>query len=194
MTISAQIGPPALLTYDDYLAEPETLKRYEILDGVRVWMTNPSRVHQRIEFRLMQILEAFEVASGRGRMIHAPCDVLIRHDPLRTRQPDVLFISHERLAQCPPPDDPAPLPVGPELVVEILSPSETSRTVAEKLDDYRSVGVQEVWIVDPVAQTVELVRLTETGSETASMKGRGEEVASEALPGLVASVDRIFSG
>jgi hypothetical protein len=38
--------PPAahLLTYEEYMAEPETNQRYDIIDGVRVFM-NPTRLH-----------------------------------------------------------------------------------------------------------------------------------------------------
>ena len=192
MAVTAQTTPPALLTYEAYMAEPETMSRYEILDGVRVAMTSPTARHQWIQFHVMQILAEFETRSHRGRMIHAPRDILIRRDPLRTHQPDVLFISHQRLAQCPPPTDPAPLPVGPELVVEILSPTETQRTIAAKLDDYRSVEVQEVWIVDPEVRTVEVIRLTTTGPQMIDRVGEHGQVVSAVFPGLVARVSDLF--
>lgn len=126
MTIApdAVAAPP--LTYEAYLAEGEVFRRYDILDGVR-HMTNPTRRHQRILIHLTRLLGTYEGVNGLGEVLVAPCDLLITRVPLRTRQPDVLFISHERLAQCPPPTDAAPLEVGPELVVEILSPSETAR-------------------------------------------------------------------
>ena len=36
------------LTYEQYMAEPEIRRRYDILDGVRVFMTNPTIQHQKI--------------------------------------------------------------------------------------------------------------------------------------------------
>jgi Uma2 family endonuclease len=37
------------LTYEQYLAEPEIRRRYDIIDGVRVFMTNPTIQHQEIQ-------------------------------------------------------------------------------------------------------------------------------------------------
>jgi Uma2 family endonuclease len=51
----------------------------------------------------------------------------------------------------------------PELVVEVLSPANTRSERAEKLQDYESLGVPEVWVVSPEAQTVEVLRLNENG-------------------------------
>jgi Uma2 family endonuclease len=47
----------------------------------------------------------------------------------------------------------------PELVVEVLSPADTRSERAEKLRDYESLGVPEVWVVSPEAQTVEVLLL-----------------------------------
>lgn len=45
------------------------------------------------------------------------------------------------------------------LVIEVLSPSETRKEIREKLRDYESNGVDEVWLVSPEARTVEVLRL-----------------------------------
>jgi Uma2 family endonuclease len=49
----------------------------------------------------------------------------------------------------------------PELVVEVLSPANTRSERAEKLKDYESLGVPEVWVVSPEAQTVEVLLLNQ---------------------------------
>src|SRR5581483_5756520 len=136
MAIAKQPEPAPLLTYEAYIAEGEICKRYDILDGVRMDMPNPTRRRQDIAGNIYEALRAYQRASGRGRTFFAPCDVLIRRKPLRTRQPDVLFISHEQLAKCSDENDPAPLFAAPELVVEILSPSETPRMREDKVADY----------------------------------------------------------
>jgi Uma2 family endonuclease len=51
----------------------------------------------------------------------------------------------------------------PELVVEVLSPANTRSERAAKLQDYESLGVSEVWVVSPEAQTVEVLRLNTDG-------------------------------
>ncbi|MCX6382701.1 MAG: Uma2 family endonuclease [Armatimonadetes bacterium] len=181
------------LTYEEYLAEPEIMQRYDILDGVRHFMTNPTRLHQRVLMRICRILTRYEEESGAGEALIAPCDVLIRKSPLRTRQPDVLFISNERLAECKEETDPTPLLAAPELVVEILSPSENRRSVGEKLIDYCAIGVQECWLVRTEPQSIEVLRLTKEGFESAGHYNPKETFQSLAMTNLSVSVDEIFA-
>jgi Uma2 family endonuclease len=180
------------LTYEQYMVEPEIRKRYDIIDGVRVFMTSPSITHQKI---LGNIYSTFRVwCQGRrdGEVIIAPCDVLIRRSPLRTRQPDLLFISHERLGGRSL-DDPSPLQPAPELVIEILSPSNIGRALADKSADYVQVGVLECWVVNHSSQTVEVIRLTQRGTETVATYGRGETVQSITFSDLTMAVDEVFA-
>ena len=76
-----------------------------------------------------------------GQVLLAPMDVVIeKGQALRTRQPDILFISHERIAAagCDKAnfDLLSRLEMAPELVIEVLSPDESRRTMKDKLSDY----------------------------------------------------------
>lgn len=64
-----------------------------------------------------------------------------------------------------PPNHYAP----PELIVEMMSPSETKRRKEEKMEDYASIGVPEVWLASPDAQSVEVRLLSEGKFKTASI-------------------------
>jgi Uma2 family endonuclease len=192
MAIARQPEPAPLLTYEAYMAEGEIYRRYDILDGVRMDMPNPTRRHQDILFNVAEKLRAYERTSKCGKAILAPCDVLIRREPLRTRQPDVLFISHEQLAKCSDENDPAPLYAAPELVVEILSPSETPRMWEDKIADYCQVGVQECWMVSQGAETVEVLRLTQAGPEAIATYDQSQTLRSIVFPNLTIAVAAIF--
>lgn len=185
--------PPAarVLTYEEYMAEPETNQRYDIIDGVRVFM-NPTRLHQDFLLSIASTLRSKVRPARFARVYVAPCDVLVSRAPLRTRQPDVLVISNERLEANPPRTDPSPLSPAPELVVEILSPTEYRKLRAEKLDDYIRVGVLECWLVSPQAETVEVLRLGENGAETVSIYGSSQTAQSIAFPGLTVPVSELF--
>jgi Uma2 family endonuclease len=183
----------AVMTYEDYLAEGEVFKRYDIIDGVRIFMPDPTRRHQRILLRVALLLDNYETQSRGGQTIPAPSDVLIRRVPLRTRQPDVLFISSERLALNPPETDPAPLDPAPELVVEVLSPNERAGARAAKIRDYCSVDVRECWIVSPDARTIEVLRLTPEGPQSVATYGEGESAVSITFPGLAVPVAAVFA-
>ena len=187
MNATAEKTTASPLTYAQYLAEGETNRRYDILDGVRVWMPNPTVRHQDVLFNIAAAFKAFSRAADLGRMVVAACDVLITYEPLHTRQPDVLFISHVRFGDRDP-LDPSALDPAPELVVEILSPGDTRRALADKIRDYRRVNVQECWIVSLDIRTVEVLRLTPEGEHSLALYGVAENVRSEAFPGLVIPV------
>ncbi len=189
------------MSYEEYLASPEEMARYDIIDGWKIYrkygaknLPNPTREHQRTQGNLYAALRDFEKSSREGQVIQPPCDVLVRSAGTpRTRQPDLLFISNTRLAQNPPLDDPAPLSPAPEFVVEILLPSDTRRVQAAKIADYISVDVRECWLVSMEAETVEVLQLTDGGAQTVAVYGRGQTVVSVIFPALTAGVDTIFA-
>ena len=61
----------------------------------------------------------------------------------------------------------------PELVIEVLSPANTRAERAEKLLDYESLSVPEVWVLSPEAQTVEVLQLREGRLATAALLREG---------------------
>lgn len=193
-------GVTRQMTYEEYLASPVEKLRYDILNGYKVYrkygspaMTSPSRLHQLTQGNLYVLLREFTAASQRGQALMAPCDVLINSAPLKVRQPDVLLISRERLDCNPPAHDPAPLDPAPELVVEIISPSDRPGVLAAKLADYRTAEVREVWVVDMESKTIEVVALSQEAIDTVVKRGTGESISSLAFPGLVVAVDAVFA-
>lgn len=188
MAVSAQ----KLLSYEDYLNEGEINLRYDILDGVRV-ITRPTRQHQRIVGNTSVSFRQAAFAREQGETFVAPCDVLIRYAPLRVRQPDVLFISDAQLAKCSPENVAEPITAAPELVVEVLSPSETRSTREAKIRDYCLIGVKECWVLSPDEQTVEVLLLSSDGENSVAVYHQGETVASVTFPGLTVAVAAIFA-
>jgi Uma2 family endonuclease len=188
------------MTYEEYLESPEEMARYDILDGWKVYrlygkdyMPSPTRRHQRIQANLGEPLRRFERTSQSGQYIPPPCDVRITLRPLRLRQPDGLFIGSERLQENPPEDEYSPLSPAPELVIEILSPSDVSSVQEAKLADYQRVDVRECWLVSVAAETVEVLQNQEGNWQTIAAYGHGQTVASMVFPGLTVSVDDIFT-
>ncbi len=183
------------LTYDDYMAEPQVEGRYDIVNGVRISMPGATLRHQRIAGNIGRVLYAFERQTGLGISVSAPYDVLIRRSPkMQTRQPDVLFVSFGRLAQIGSgSEEVGPLEVAPELVVEVISSSETQRILGDKIADYISIGVDECWVVRPDAQTVEVLALTPGGAQSSAVYGQGETVQSVVFAGLAVFVADVFA-
>ncbi len=80
----------------------------------------------------------------------------------------------------------------PDLVIEILSPTTEARDRGIKLKAYARFGVREYWIVDPVAQAVEVYRLTAEGFHLAATCAKGKTVETPLLPGFSLAVGSIF--
>jgi Uma2 family endonuclease len=177
------------LTYDTYLTLPEIKQRYEVLDGELFYMTpSPTPEHQRIALNLSLKLAPFVREHRLGELFFAPLDVIITRDPLRTRQPDLLFVSNQRrgiigLQQ---------IEGGPDLIVEILSPSNTRADVEGKLQDYWTIEIRECWLVSPEARTVEILQRGATRFERLGLYGMDDLITSNILPDLHLSVADIY--
>lgn len=188
------LAPDLALTYEAYLAEPQVEGRYDIINGVRVFMAGATWDHQTIALNIADLLRRYGRTSGMGKANIAPFDVLIRRFPkLQTRQPDILFISHARLAQVGGRPAKGPLAIAPELVIEVISDTETERILGDKLEDYLEIGVDECWVVRPDTGTVEVLALSAEGARSEAVYVAGESVVSVALLGLTAAVTDVFA-
>ncbi len=182
------------LTYDAYMAEPQVEGRYDIVNGVRIYMPGATWDHNEIALNLGELLRGYARSSGVGKVNIAPFDVLIRRFPkMQVRQPDVLFISFARLAQVGGRPAKGPLEAAPELVVEIISDSETQRILGDKLADYMEIGVSECWVVRPDAATVEVLALTPGGASSIAVYGQDDQVQSAVFAGLAVSVAEVLA-
>lgn len=187
-------APAPTLTYEAYMAEPEVEGRYDIINGVRIFMPGATYRHQRIANNVGRSLYHYEQRSNQGVIVSAPFDVLIRRFPkLQTRQPDVLFASHKRIAEAGGIPEVGPLEAAPELVIEIISDSETQRRLNEKLTDYIHIGVDECWVVRHDGQTVEVLALSRDGISSIAIYTMGQAVTSVVFPGLVVPVEEVFA-
>jgi Uma2 family endonuclease len=165
------------------------------MDGEMLMAPAPTPEHQWRTAKVYRYLDAFVENHQLGVVLFAPVDVLITRVPLRVRQPDILYISSERLEGKSMLDalKQNPLETAPDLVVKILSPSNTRIDMEEKCVDYGKIDVRECWLVSPEACAVEVLRFSSGMAETIGLYGTGATVHSEALPGLQLPVNRILT-
>ena len=174
---------------------PQLNQPYEIIDGEMLPSPTPTVAHQIIGANLFSSLSQYVKTKGLGVVLFAPVDIILQRDPLRTRQPDVLFIHKDNLPSTSLDDleELQLLEITPDLVVEVLSPSDTKKVLVGKLADYQQIGVKECWLVSREAHSVEVLRLSVEKSERAGLYGLGETVRSEALIDFQLIVDAIFA-
>src|SRR5258708_37333661 len=83
--------------------------------------------------------------------LHLHGDVLV---------PDYAGWRRERMPNMP---EAAAFELAPDWACEVLSPSTTATDRADKLPIYAREGVKHVWLVDPLAKTLEVLRLEAGG-------------------------------
>ncbi len=183
----ATAQPAVKLTYEDYCAAPAD-SRYELLDGELIMVAAPNLKHQRVQVKLTTRLELFIEDRALGTLFTAPCDVLLSNN--NVVQPDLLFVSRQREHLL---RDGQKVQGPPDLVVEIVSPSSEMQDQGTKRALYGKHGVNEYWLVDPVAETIQIHRLQGEILIPTRTFGREETLRSPLLVGLELRLDDIFS-
>lgn len=172
-------------TYEDLVQLPEDGGRYEIIDGELYEMTAPNPDHAIVVANIFAMLLPL-VKSLRGRVLTAPLDVFFPGaNPV---QPDVLVLLPDRLHLI----SKRGIEGAPDLVIEVLSPSNPEHDRVRKRDLYARGGVPEYWLVERDTASVEVLVLRE-GSYTRRVFAHGEElVTSTILPRLSFSASVAF--
>ena len=180
----------ARLTYADYKGwELKPGERYEIIYGEAYAMSAPNIFHQAI---LMELATQFNVyMKGKPcKVFPAPLDVRLfpKDDDSDDTvvQPDISIIcDREKRATegCRG---------APDLVVEILSPSNTVSEMERKLRLYREAGVREYWVLNPEGKTLQVYALGQ-GAPFPRFHAATEKVAVGIFPDLVVDLEPVFA-
>ena len=180
------VKPRIKYTVADYMTTPDD-KRYQLLDGELILAPSPTDRHQAIIGILFFLLYQYNLETGWGHVRMAPLDVHLSEFDLT--QPDLLLVSNDRASIVTA----ANIQGAPDLVVEILSPSTERHDRGYKRTMYARNGVREYWLVDPAAETVEVLTEAEEGFVTESIFQREQTLLSPLLPGLSIDLNRVFS-
>ena len=158
----------------DELVDEDT--KAELIDGVMIVHSPASMEHDNIGGFVRGLMSFYADAKELG-VVLGP-DALIHLAPGRKCAPDVFFIRQERV--------PMPLPKEfdgvPDLVVEVLSPSNRRYDLRDKRLIYREAGVPEVWFIDAAFRQI-IVDRRQAGSYTEEIVTDGK-VFSDALQGF----------
>ncbi|OWK36672.1 Uma2 family endonuclease [Fimbriiglobus ruber] len=183
--------PPGTATEADLLDSAATGGRVcELVDGILVEKVMGFR-EEYLAAWILILIGRFLEQNNCGAAVGS--QGAIRFKVGLVRMPDVSFIRWDSVEDTDAIENPdgAFLEVAPDLVVEVLSPGNTAREMAIKLDEYAKAGVRLVWYVDPTRQDVTVYpKGRERGKKVIGTDGTLD--GGDVLPGFTLPVAKIF--
>lgn len=180
--------PPGQATVKDMLQKVERKEALvELVHGTLV--EKPMRARESLiavylRYMLLKFFEEFEEIG----ICYGP-DATIRFMPGIVRLPDVSFTRWERLPVEEIPQEAVPAIV-PNLVVEILSKSNTVAEMERKRQEYFKAGVEQVWMIDPETRTVNVY----TSVKKMKRHSSGDTFSGgTVIPGFTLPVSELFA-
>ncbi len=159
---------PKVVTYEEWLRMPVVDGREEVVNG-EIRIMPPNKLpHPRI---IQKLISSFlrHIDEEKVDIIGSTFGLVIRKDPLTCRNPDLALFRKDRIVER---DGYFHSP--PELVIEVLSASDTRAEPEERLRDYEEIGVPEVWVMSSEARTVEVLHLIEGKLRTVNVVMHGQ--------------------
>jgi Uma2 family endonuclease len=171
------------------LDELDAGELYEVIDGVRVELPPMSTYATVVANRIARVINDHVANNGLGWAFH---ETLFRLplDPERNRRPDVAFVSFQRW----PEDRPFSLTdnawdVVPDLAIEVISPTDRVEELADKIHEYFSATVRQVWVVYPHRKWVQVY---ESLADTRGLSSSDQLDGGIVLPGFSVTVGSLF--
>lgn len=180
---------PAFMTVAEFEEYSFPDGKVELVRGEPRVMPPAGAPHGGVQSNLLGLLLPFVNEHRLGRVFTDGLGYELIKLPHTVRNPDASFVRAERL--------PAGglqrgfLKVAPDLIVEVLSPSEQAWELEEKLEDYRLAGTPLMWVIDPNRRTVMVV------SRDAPLRWlRADDLldGGDVIPGFQCRVAELFEG
>jgi Uma2 family endonuclease len=168
-----------LMTAEELLHVDIPDKWTELVGGHLVVREPPAPPHGRVSARLAYVVGTHVYPNRAGELFGQDTGFRIASNPDTVRAPDLAFLSTERAAAMV--DRHGYWAIVPDLVAEVVSPSDRPGEVLSRAGMWLAAGVRLVWVVDPVRRTAHVHR--PDGSVT--VLGAGDTLDGEAvLPGF----------
>ena len=132
-------------------------------------------------------LEAWSVQDGTGTALNSNAGYWLPNGA--SRAPDASWVKNSRLAKLTSRQRRAFLPLCPDFLIEVLSPSDSLPKLQAKMEEYRENGARLGWLIDPRKREVHIYR---PGQRIEILKRRKNVAADPELPGFVLNLAPIW--
>ena len=140
------------LTANDLLRLYSKGVRGELIKGEFHETMSAGVTHGKVVINIAGELRSFVRPRRLGSLMGSDTGILLERDPDTVREPDIAYISAERMSLGV--DMPGYSEIVPDLVVEVVSPRDTQQEVDNKVRMWLSYGSRLVWAVYPSTRTV----------------------------------------
>ena len=141
------------MTAEDLASLPSGMgKRYELVEGELVEMAAAGGKHGHVAGNFLGRVFAYLENNPIGQVLTAETGFYTRGDENTVRAPDMAFIRSEQIPESGIPD--GYLHIIPDLVVEVVSPTDRAAEVEQKVQEWLTFGVRLVWVAYPSTQRV----------------------------------------
>lgn len=184
------------MTAEELAAWSGRAGRSELIKGVYVAMSPDSGGHGAVGATAGYWIMDHVRRHPTGRVYAAETGFILFRNPDTVRAPDAAFLRFPRADH--PLDQHGFIEGPPDLAVEVVSPNDTVREVAAKVEDYLRAGTPLVWVIRPAERTVTVHRRPvgvdgADGADEARVLGEGDVLdGEEVLPGFAVAVRRFF--
>ena len=179
------LPPQGQWSDEEYLVLTDHRNRLvEFTDGFLEILPMPTDKHQAILGMLYLAFLNFMEPRG-GKVRFSPLRLRIR--PGKFREPDLLL-----LLSAADPRRQNRFWTGADLALEVVSEDKPERDLIDKRGDYAEAKVPEYWIVNPLTETITVLRLKDGAFEEAGVHRRGESAISPLLAGFALAVSQVF--
>jgi Uma2 family endonuclease len=179
-------SPIPLLTAEEFSQRFGHLQA-ELVEGVVKELPMPSLKHGKQCATIARLLGNPIAENDLGHVMTNDSFVKTKTNPDSVRGPDVCYVSYERLPKGDVPE--GLLPVVPDLVVEVRSPSDDWSEIFIKVGEYLKAGVRVVVVLDAASTSASVYR----AEELQQIFHNGHElVMPDVLPGFLVTVRRLF--
>jgi Uma2 family endonuclease len=175
------------MTAEELFELPDDGMRHELVEGELRTMAPAGFDHGRLALRIgARILDHVE-QHRLGEVLAAETGFVLGRAPDTVRAPDAAFVAADRV---PERGRRGFAELAPDLVVEVVSPSDRASEVAEKAAMWLDAGVRLVWIVDPQAR---LAAVHHPGGLVTVLREDGVLDGEDVLPGFRLPLAPLFA-